>query len=114
MELCYKISELETLKLVWALRYFRHYLVGHHCTVYTDHAACLAILNTAKPSGEHARWALTVQEMDVTIRHKSRKKNSNADALSQCPAYIKHESLGEKPGDVDEGKVGSVDGQVKE
>ena len=82
----YGISELETLGLVWALCYFRHYLLGHPCTVYTDHAACLAILNTVKPSGKLARWALTVQEMDVTIRHKSGKKNSNADALSHCPA----------------------------
>ena len=52
----YGISELETLELVWALRYFRHYLLGHPCTVYTDHAACLAILNTAKPSGKLACW----------------------------------------------------------
>ena len=61
-----------------------------------------------------ARWALTVQEMDVTIRHKSRKKNPNTDALSRCLADIKHESLGEKPGDVDESQVCSVEGQVKD
>lgn len=79
----YGISELETLGLVWALRYFRHCLLGHPCTVYTDHIACLSILNTARPSGKLARWALTVQEMDLT---KSGKTNTNADALSRCPA----------------------------
>ncbi len=104
----YGISELETLGLVWALRYFRHYLLGHPCLVYTDHAACLSILNTAKPSGKLARWALTVQEMDVTIRHKSGKRNSNADALSRCPADVQ-ESLAEEPKD---GRVCSVEGQV--
>ena len=57
---------------------------------------------------------LTVQEMDVTIRHKSGKKNSNADALYCCPADIKHESLGEKPSDVDESQVCSVEGLVKD
>ncbi len=36
----YGISELETLGLVWAVRYFRPYLLGHRFTVYTDHAAC--------------------------------------------------------------------------
>jgi len=51
----YCISELETLGLVWAVRYFRSYWFGHLCTVYTDHAACLSILNTAKPSGKLAR-----------------------------------------------------------
>ena len=45
----YGISELETLGLVWAVRYFRLYLLGHPCTVYTDHAACLAIPNTPRP-----------------------------------------------------------------
>ena len=82
----YGISELETLGLVWAVRYFRIYLLGHPCVVYTDHAACLSILNTARPSGKLARWALTIQEMDLTIKHKPGKKNTNADALSRCPA----------------------------
>ena len=82
----YGISELETLGLVWAVRYFRQYLLGHPCVVYTDHSACLSILNTPKPSGKLARWALTIQEMDLTIRHKPGRQNSNADALSRCPA----------------------------
>lgn len=37
----YGISELETLGLVWAVRYFRPYILGHLCVVYTDHTACL-------------------------------------------------------------------------
>lgn len=82
----YGISELETLGLVWAVRYFRPYILGHPCTVYTDHTACLSILNTTRPSGKLARWALTIQEMDLTIKHKAGKKNGNADALSRCPS----------------------------
>ena len=61
----YGISELETLGLVWSVCYFRSCLLGHPCVVYTDHAACLSILNTTKPSGKLARWALTIQEMDI-------------------------------------------------
>lgn len=80
----YGISELETLGLVWSVRYFRSYLLGHPCVVYTDHAACLSILNTPKPSGKLARWALTIQEMDLVIKHKPGKKNVAADALSRC------------------------------
>ena len=81
----YGISELETLGLVWAVRYFRPYLLGHPCVVYTDHAACLSILNSARPSGKLARWALTIQEMDLTIKHKAGQENSNADTLSRNP-----------------------------
>ena len=75
----YGISELETLGLVWAVRYF------HPCTVFTDRTACLAILNTHRPSGKLARWALTIQEMYLTIKHKVGKKHTNADALSRSP-----------------------------
>ena len=56
--------------------------------MYTDHTVCLAILNTPKQSGKLARWALTVQEMDLTIRHKSGKKNVNADVLSRSPPVV--------------------------
>ena len=67
------------------MRYFRPYILGHPCVVYTDCAACVSILNTAKPSGKLARWALTIQEMGLTIKHKDGKKNAGADALSCSP-----------------------------
>ena len=79
----YGISELETLALVWAVRYFRPYILGHHTTVYTDHAACRSLLDSNRPSGKLARWALTIQEMNLTIRHRAGKKHANADALSR-------------------------------
>ena len=60
----YGVTELETLGLVWAVRYFRSYLLGHRTIVYTDHSACLSLLNHPRPSGKLARWAVTIQEMD--------------------------------------------------
>ena len=39
----YTITELETLGLVWAVRLFRPYILGHRCIVYTDHAACTSL-----------------------------------------------------------------------
>ncbi len=48
----YGISELETLGLVWAVRYFRPNILGHHATVFTDHVACTSLLKTARPSGK--------------------------------------------------------------
>ena len=46
----YGITELETLGLVWAAKYFRPYLLGHHCLAYTDHLACTSLLNSKNPS----------------------------------------------------------------
>ena len=89
----YGISEFETLALVWAVRYFRPYILGHRTTVYTDHAACTSLLNSAHPSGKLARWVLTIQEMDLVIKHRSGHMNTNADALSQNPTVGAVESL---------------------
>ena len=50
----YGITELETLGLVWAVKYFRPYILGHRTTVFTDHAACTSLLNTPRLSGKLA------------------------------------------------------------
>ena len=71
--------------LVWAVRYFHPYLLGHLCVVYTDHTSCLSILNFAFPSSKLAQWVLTIQEMDLTTKHKPGRENSNADTLSCNP-----------------------------
>ena len=81
----YAISELETLAIVWAVKYFRPYMLGYPCTVLTDHAACVSLLNTPRPSSKLARWAMTLQEMDLSIKHRSGDTNASADALSRFP-----------------------------
>ena len=87
-ERSYGISELETLGLVWAVKHFRLYILGYSCTVYTDHAVCLSLLNSRNLSTKLARWALTIQEMNLMIKHWSGKKNANADALSRNPTNV--------------------------
>lgn len=67
---------------MWALKHFRAYLYGHRCEVYTDHEALKSLLNTPQPSGKLARWGMAIQELDVTILHRSGKHNA---ALSRVP-----------------------------
>ena len=81
----YVITELEGLGVVWAAKHFRPYLYGHQCTIYTDHEALKSLLNTPQPSGKLARWGMALQELDLTIEHRSGKHNANADALSRHP-----------------------------
>ena len=90
----YAITELETLGIVWAVKYFRPYLLGHKVIVYSDIAACMSLLNCSNPSPKLARWAMIVQEMDLTIKHRSGKNNANADTLSRLP-YATKEPVGE-------------------
>ena len=52
----YLVSEVETLAVVWAVSHFHSYLYGHCVTVYTDHSAVKAVLETPNRTGKHARW----------------------------------------------------------
>ena len=81
----YRITELEGLGVVWAVKYFRPYLYGHHCDIYTDHEALKSLLNSPQPSGKLARWGMAIQELDLRILHCIGKSNVNADALSRAP-----------------------------
>jgi hypothetical protein len=56
------------------------------CAIFLSLSAWSSMCSyTSIPSGKLARWALTIQEMDITIKHKSGKSNTNADALSRNP-----------------------------
>jgi len=84
----YEITELEILTVVWGITHFHYYLYGHSVTVYTDHAAVRAILETPNPSGKHARWWTKVYGAgvkDVRIVYRAGRLNQNADALSRSP-----------------------------
>ena len=84
----YAITELETLAVVWAMSHFHSFLYGHSVTVYTDHSAVRAILNSPNPSGRHARWWTKVYGRgvrEVKIQYRPGKLNASADALSRSP-----------------------------
>ena len=84
----YSVTELETLAVVWAVTYFHTYLYGHSVTVFTDHTAVKALLETPSPSGKHARWWMKVYGRgikEVKIIYRSGKTNLSADALSRSP-----------------------------
>ena len=84
----YSVTEVETLAVVWAVSHFHSYLYGHRVTVYTDHSAVKAVLETPNPTGRHARWWTRVYGRgvkEVTIVYRSGKENAAADALSRSP-----------------------------
>ena len=84
----YAITELETLAVVWAVSHFHAYLYGNDVTVYTDHSAVKAVLETPNPSAKHARWWTKVYGSgvrNIQIFYHPGKENMNADALSRNP-----------------------------
>ena len=73
----YRITDLETLAVAWALSHFHHFVYGHKVTVITDQVAVKAILDTFNPSGCHAQWWIRVFGQgikEVSIVHRAVKK----------------------------------------
>ena len=56
--------------------------------VFTDDAACMSLLGVKNPSSKLVHWAMTIQELDLDIRHRSGKSNRVADAFSRNPVSI--------------------------
>ena len=86
----YGITELETLAVVWAISHFHHFLYGHSVTVYADHTAVKAVLESQNPTGKHAWWWNKVYGGGVRAVHivyRAGKENKNADALSRRPVF---------------------------
>ena len=77
----YEATELEALGVVWSLRHFRAYLLGHKRIVYTDHAPLKSSLTTKHTSGRRARWNEMMTDYDMEIKYKPGTKNANANAF---------------------------------
>ena len=74
----YCITELGTLGIVWAVKYFRSYLLGLRVVVYTDHVACASLLSCRNPSLKLARWGM--------VRWILSSSTADADSLSRMPS----------------------------
>ncbi len=81
----YSTTEKECLAVLYGIKYFRCYLHGNHFTVITDHGSLSWLINLRDANGRLARWALKLQGLDYTIKHRPGREHLNADALSRCP-----------------------------
>ena len=83
----YSVIQRECLAVVFALKQFRHYLLGRKFSLLTDHAP-LQWLSSQKMEGLLARWALAFQEYDFVISYRKGIENQNADALSRQSEHL--------------------------
>ena len=81
----YCVTRRELLAVVTFTRHFRHYLLGRHFTLRTDHGSLRWLQNFKEPEGQFARWIEKLQEYEFTIIHRPGKSHGNADALSRLP-----------------------------
>jgi hypothetical protein len=69
--------------MVYALQKFRHYLLGKHFNIFTDHSALKYLVNKPVLEGRICRWLLLFQEFDFEVIVKPGKLNAGPDHLSR-------------------------------
>ena len=81
----YCVTRRELLAVVEFIHHFRHYLLGVHFTLRTDHGSLVWIQNFKEPERQLARWLERLQEYTFTVVHRPGNQHKNADALSRVP-----------------------------
>jgi len=84
----FSVYERELLAIVTFVREFRHYLLGKHFVVRTDHQALKWLFSLSEPRGRLARWLETLAEFDFDILHRPGRDHGNADSLSRKAARL--------------------------
>ena len=90
-ELNYSTTEKECLAIVWAVHKFRHYLIGAHFILETDHKP-LEWLEATRASKSRSqrleRWSLELRAFQFSVKHRRGEENQHADALSRHPIQV--------------------------
>lgn len=77
------IIEKEAYAALWALQKFKHWLFGTHVTLYSDHNPITYLTETTPKSSKLVRWALALQEFNVSFVYRAGKNNEAADCISR-------------------------------
>jgi hypothetical protein len=95
----YPTHDLELASVVHALKVWRHYLMGKHCDVFTDHKSLKYIFNQKELNMRQRRWLELIKDYDISLQYHPGKANVVADALSH-KSYVNGLTVGELPEDL--------------
>jgi len=84
-EVNYSVIEKECLAIVWALKFFHHFLYGKEFKIQTDHKPLTWLDRMYNSNQRLTRWNLALQEYKFTIEHRKGSEHQNADGLSRGP-----------------------------
>ncbi len=79
----YPTHDLELAAVVYALKIWRHYLIGNRCEIYTDHKSLKYIFTQSDLNLQQRRWLELIKDYDVGIHYHPGKANVVADAQSR-------------------------------
>jgi hypothetical protein len=79
----YPTHDLELAAVVHTLKMWRHYFMGTHCNIFTDHKSLKYIFTQADLNMWQRRWLELIKDYDLEVHYHLGKANVVADALSQ-------------------------------
>ena len=82
-ELNYAMHDLELAAVVHALKTWRHFLMGNHCDVYTNHKSLKYIFTQKELNLMQRRWLDLIKDYDMRLHYHPGKANVVVDALSR-------------------------------
>ncbi|GBG82914.1 hypothetical protein CBR_g36441 [Chara braunii] len=89
---CEKVAtstyERELYALRQALDHWKHYLLGRHFKVYSDHETLRWLKTQAKMTPKLTRWAAEIDQFDFELKPVKGKYNVVVDALSRRSDYF--------------------------
>nr|GEX10171.1 putative reverse transcriptase domain-containing protein [Tanacetum cinerariifolium] len=87
----YTTHDLELGSVVFALKFWRHYLYETKCMVFTDHKSLQHILDQKELNMGHRHWLELLSDYDCEIRYHPGKENVTE---ARKPKNIKNEDVG--------------------
>ena len=84
----WSVTEREAYAIVWAVGYFRSFLLGHKFKLQSDHKPLVWMRQLVNPSPKIARWILQLEEYDFDIEYREGKRHGNADGMSRLPVEV--------------------------
>ncbi len=81
----YCVTDRELLAVKVFVEQYKHFLLGRHFSVRSDHQALRWLFTLREPKDRVARWIETLSAYDFSVEYRPGNKHGNADGLSRCP-----------------------------
>ena len=89
------MTEKEAYAVLKSMQHFDYYLQGAKCTLHSDHKPLEPFLSRGMKIAKLDRWAMLLQEYDITFVHIKGKDNILVDAISRLCAIDIYEKATE-------------------
>ena len=77
----YCVTDKELLAVKHFIEHFRHYLLGRHFIVRSDHQALQWLFSLKEPKGRIARWLTIMAEFGFEVEYRAGKRYGNATLI---------------------------------